>query len=44
MIVCVAVDDNRGMMFNNRRQSQDKILRKYLLNMVNGRPAMKSQP
>ena len=37
MIVCVAVDDNRGMMFNNRRQSQDKILRKYLLNMVNGR-------
>lgn len=37
MIVCVAVDDNMGMMFNNRRQSQDKILRKYLLNMVNGR-------
>ena len=32
MIVCVALDDNNGMLFNNRRQSQDKILRDNLLN------------
>lgn len=32
MIICVAVDDNMGMMFNNRRQSQDKVLREYIIN------------
>ena len=32
MIICVALDDNNGMLFNNRRQSQDKILRDNLLN------------
>lgn len=31
MIVCVAVDDNMGMTFNKRRQSQDKILRNHLI-------------
>lgn len=31
MIVCVAVDDNFGMTFNKRRQSQDKCLRSELL-------------
>ena len=32
MIVYVAVDNNMGIMFNNRRQSQDRILRNDLLN------------
>lgn len=31
MIVCVAVDDKYGMMFNKRRQSQDRVLREHLL-------------
>ena len=31
-IVCV--DDRMGMLFNRRRQSQDRILRAYLLNLV----------
>ena len=26
MIAIVCIDDNRGMMFNNRRQSRDSIL------------------
>lgn len=30
MIVIVAVDDNNGMMFNHRRQSQDAILRERI--------------
>lgn len=37
MILCVAIDDNKGMMFNRRRQSQDKRLRAYLLEMLHGR-------
>lgn len=32
MIVYVAIDNNNGLMFNNRRQSQDRILRSDLLN------------
>ena len=36
MIVCVAVDDNTGMTFNKRRQSQDKILRKQLIEIARG--------
>ena len=31
MIVIVAVDDRGGMMFNHRRQSQDRILRERVL-------------
>lgn len=31
MILCVAVDDNMGMTFNKRRQSQDQLLRCRLL-------------
>ena len=31
MIVIVCIDDNNGMMFNNRRQSQDAILREDIL-------------
>lgn len=36
MIVCAAIDDNLGMMFNNRRQSQDKILREHMIHMCSG--------
>ena len=31
MIVCVALDDNNGMMFNGRRQTKDRVLRECLL-------------
>lgn len=31
MIVVICVDDKNGMMFNNRRQSQDRELRKTIL-------------
>lgn len=33
MILIVAVDDNNGMMFNKRRQSQDRVLRKHILSL-----------
>ena len=36
MIVCVVVDDNNGMMFNQRRQSKDRILREHILKMSEG--------
>lgn len=31
MILCAAVDENMGMTFHKRRQSQDKLLRKHLI-------------
>lgn len=34
MIVIICVDDNNGMMFNHRRQSQDRIQREQMLEMV----------
>lgn len=37
MIVIVALDDRGGMMFNNRRQSQDRLLRERVLNMTTGK-------
>lgn len=36
LIVFVVVDDNMGMMFNNRRQSSDKVLRDYILRETKG--------
>ena len=36
MIICVAVDDNMGMTFNQRRQSQDRILRSHLIEETHG--------
>lgn len=36
MIVCVTLDNNNGMMFNNRRQSQDSLLRKDIIDHCNG--------
>jgi len=35
MIIIAAVDDNHGMMFNNRRISQDKVLRQKIMEIVN---------
>ena len=31
MVLIVCVDDRNGMMFHKRRQSQDRILRKRIL-------------
>lgn len=36
MIVCVVLDDNDGMMFNKRRQSQDRLLREQIQKMSEG--------
>ena len=36
MIVIVILDDRNGMMFNHRRQSQDRILRAHILDMIGG--------
>ena len=34
MLLIVCVDDNMGMAFNHRRQSQDRLLRRRLLERV----------
>ncbi len=34
MILIACVDDNMGMAFNHRRQSQDRVLRQHLLERV----------
>ncbi len=34
--ILVAVDDNMGMMFNQRRQSMDRILRQKILKLTQG--------
>lgn len=36
MKIIVCVDNNNGMMFNHRRQSQDKILREKILKLSEG--------
>ena len=36
MRVIVAVDDRNGMLFHNRRQSQDRVLRERILSMTQG--------
>lgn len=38
MTIIVCVDDNGGMMFNHRRQSQDKLLRKRVISHLKGNP------
>lgn len=38
MIVIAAVDDNMGMMFNHRRQSRDRLLRRHILELAGERP------
>lgn len=37
MIIAVCVDDRGGMAFNRRRQSQDRVLRRDLLEEASGR-------
>lgn len=37
MVAIVCVDDKGGIMFNHRRQSQDRILRKRILRVTQGR-------
>lgn len=37
MEVIVCVDDSMGMLFNHRRQSQDRSLRKHILDKTRGR-------
>lgn len=37
MIAIVCVDDKGGIMFNHRRQSQDRILRRRILSMAEGK-------
>ncbi len=34
MIVIACLDDNGGMMFNRRRQSQDRVLREHIVEMT----------
>lgn len=34
MILIAAVDNNYGMMFHNRRQSQDRVLRERVLELI----------
>ncbi len=36
MIIIACVDDKMGMCFNNRRQSQDRLLRRRLLGIASG--------
>lgn len=38
MIIIACIDDNNGMMFNHRRQSQDRVLRADLLALAAGKP------
>ena len=38
MNIILCVDDNNGMMFNNRRQSQDAALRQKISEITNGSP------
>ncbi len=37
MIVIAAVDDCMGMMFNKRRQSQDRVLRQRIISLAEGK-------
>lgn len=38
MIVITCIDDNGGTMFNHRRQSQDRILRSKIVELVDSAP------
>lgn len=38
MIIVVCIDDQGGMVFHHRRQSQDKLLRLDLLKQADGKP------
>ncbi len=36
MVIYIAIDKNNGMMFNNRRQSQDRVMRQQMLDDCQG--------
>lgn len=36
MIIILCLDNNNGMMFNDRRQNQDRGLREYIAEMTKG--------
>ena len=40
MILIVCVDDHNGMMFNHRRQSQDRVLRADILELTDGKKTL----
>lgn len=40
MIVICVMDDHGGMLFNHRRQSQDRILRARILQRIQGKKAV----
>ncbi len=42
MIVMVCVDDRGGMLFNRRRQSQDRVLRQEMLKLIGDAPLLVS--
>ncbi len=42
MIIIACIDDRGGMLFNRRRQSQDRLLRQDLLREAGGRPVWMS--
>ena len=37
MKIIVCVDNQNGMMFNHRRQSQDRVLRKRIMELTGGK-------
>ena len=37
MKVIVVIDDKNGLLFNHRRQSQDRIIREKILSIIQGR-------
>ena len=37
MVLIICLDDDNGMMFNHRRQSQDRELRKHLMTLTSGK-------
>ena len=43
MIIVACLDDKGGMMFNHRRQSQDRVLRTHLLELAAGHSIWMSQ-
>lgn len=43
MNVIVCVDDRMGMLFNHRRQSQDRVLRDYILSLRKDHPLLMNE-
>jgi hypothetical protein len=43
MNVIICIDDNNGMMFNHRRQSQDRTLRERIISTVKGKKLLMNE-